>query len=183
LNLTLNGWRYECVSLGLDYRIHTGRKELVKNLFSKIFDFNKILRLSQCEGFDHLLITEIFKRDSFRKIKKIIKRSHANNVEFYNNSESGKDSGYEEEIYKLRRINERINEEIVEKIFDWLKTAAKIRELGQRHRKYEKDVNKEEVYSRVEELAEEIDLDVNAVKQIFSTIFLLYQHFNEDCLK
>jgi hypothetical protein len=64
-----------------------------------------------------------------------------------------------------------------------LKTAAKIRELGQRHRKYEKDVNKEEVYSRVEELAEEIDLDVNAVKQIFSTIFLLYQHFNEDCLK
>lgn len=80
---------------------------------------------------------------------------------------------YEEEIEGLRKTNDRLNEEIVEKLAEWAEVALRIGAVERRHGRPDVDRSLEEVYDQIRGLARERRLDAEGVERVFREIVKL----------
>jgi len=93
---------------------------------------------------------------------------------------------YEVEIEELRKIADRLDEEIFEKITKRVEAAVRISVIKRRHGQFDVDACLEEFYDQIKELAMRTCLDAEGVKRIFREIMNLYieaerEARNEDC--
>ena len=82
---------------------------------------------------------------------------------------------YEEEIEALRKTNDRLNEEIVEKLEEWVEVAVRVGAIERRHGRSNVDRGlEEEVHEQIRRLARESSLDAEGVERVFREIVRLY---------
>ena len=81
---------------------------------------------------------------------------------------------YEEEMEKLRREINRLNDEILDKLAERVEVAVSISAVKRRHGRPIVDRGREEkVYEQIRRLARERSLDDEGVEQIFREIIRL----------
>ena len=80
---------------------------------------------------------------------------------------------YEEEIGVLRKTNDRLNEEIVEKLAEWVEVAVRMGAVKRRHGRTDVDRSLGEVYDQIRRLARGRRLDAEGVERIFREIVRL----------
>lgn len=81
---------------------------------------------------------------------------------------------YEEEIGVLRKSNDRLNEEIIEKLAEWVELAVRMGAVKRRHGRPDVDRRlEEEVYDQIRRLARGRRLDAEGVERIFREIVRL----------
>jgi chorismate mutase len=87
---------------------------------------------------------------------------------------------YEKEIEELRKKNDRLNSEIVEKLSEWLKFFTEIKDLNINYEKHEFSRKiSEETRNVTQKLAKEHHLDKQGINRIFNEILKL-QRFSEE---